>query len=1002
MRRRSRWPNRGLHLILLLILGINCSDGDLPTGGPPDGNRPPVVDAGGPYGAVEGEPVQFDGKATVDPDGDALSFLWTFSGHAPTASGVEVTRSFADDETFEVVLVVTDEHGATAADTTTLTITNAAPSVEMSLSATNVDESESVTMTASFTDPGAADAPWAWELDWGDGTTATGSAEQQSQQITGSHSFAVPGEYLVRLTVTDKDGGAGSAQATVTVTSAPPENTAPIAAAGGPYTALEGAAVQLDGSGSADADGDAMTWSWTFSGGPAAATGAQPERTWADDGTFQVVLVVTDEHGASDADTTTATITNAAPTVVLSLSAASVGEAQTMMASASFTDPGTADAPWAWELDWGDGTTVTGSAEQQSQITASHAFAAPGEYEVRVTVTDKDGGAGSAQATVTVTSAPPGNTAPVANAGGPYTADEGTPVQLDGSGSSDPDGDTLAWSWSFDGGPMPATGAQPQRTWSDDGTFEIVLVVTDEHGATAVDTTSATITNVAPSVAVSLSATSVTEGQSVMVTASFSDPGTTDAPWAWELDWGNGTTGTGSADQQSEQITGSHSYAAPGEYVVRVTVMDKDGGTGSAQAVVTVTPSPGEPGPEVEWVWSGGQTASGAVVRTRLAAPSSNVKLRISTDSLFGTWGETPATSTAAGNDVATFDVSGLAPDTRYFYRVVSGSTVNTSRQGAFRTLVAPNTPFSFTFALGSCQSTDTNKGVFTHIRDTAPLFWLQTGDIHYRDLTSTSIDVYRSAYNALHQQSNQAALYRSAAIVHVWDDHDGAGGNDTDGTKAGWPAARAAYRESLPHHPLVEGPGGAIYHSFVVGRVRFVVSDLRSERTSKTATDNASKTMFGTAQKQHFKDQLALAKANGEFIVWVSTVPWIGARTTNADYWAGYDTERQEIASYIESLGIGNRMFVLTGDMHASAIDTGANNVWGGFPVFNAGPLDRAENVKGGPYTWGPVWTNEQFGVVSVTDNGGQTITVQFSARNNATELENHEFTLSLQSVVN
>jgi hypothetical protein len=389
------------------------------------------------------------------------------------------------------------------------------------------------------------------------------------------------------------------------------------------------------------------------------------------------------------------------------------------------------------------------------------------------------------------------------------------------------------------------------------------------------------------------------------------------------------------------------------------------------------------------------------MVKAQLMDASSDVRLRISTDSLFTTYTDTAPAATG-GNHVATFPLSGLAPSTRYHYRVVVGGTEDTSKQGAFRTLPIAGRPQSFTFAIGSCQATGSNTPIFGHIQATNPLFWLQAGDIHYRDIAVDDINAFREAYNDLHVQSWQAALFRSTAIVHMWDDHDGAGGNDTDGTRPGWPAVRAAYRESVPHHVLPAGPGGAIYHSFVVGRVRFIVSDLRSERSPKSQTDNASKTMMGATQKQWFKDELAAAVATQQFVAWVSTIPWIAARRAGDDSWAGYDTERQEIAAYIQSLGIAGQMFVLTGDMHATAIDSGVNNSWGGFPLFNAGPVNATTYSKGGPYTHGPFlggsW-EEQFGTVAVTDNGGSSIEVVFSGRRGGSEIPGafHRFTLRL-----
>lgn len=59
-------------------------------------------------------------------------------------------------------------------------------------------------------------------------------------------------------------------------------------------------------------------------------------------------------------------------------------------ASASFTDPGTADAHTA-EWDWGDGTKSEGTvteADGSGTVTGSHSYTTPGVYTIKLTVTD--------------------------------------------------------------------------------------------------------------------------------------------------------------------------------------------------------------------------------------------------------------------------------------------------------------------------------------------------------------------------------------------------------------------------------------------------------------------------------------------------------------------------------------------------------------------------------------------------------------------------------------
>src|SRR5206468_1262662 len=130
-----------------------------------------------------------------------------------------------------VTLTVTDTHGAASTPaTTTATIANVAPVVTAGPNQSATIGSP-VTVSATFSDPGANDAPWAYTVAWGDGLPATtGSTTSQTTPITATHTYALPGTYTVSMTVTDKDGGPGSGQLTVTVGTAP--NRPPTAAVG--------------------------------------------------------------------------------------------------------------------------------------------------------------------------------------------------------------------------------------------------------------------------------------------------------------------------------------------------------------------------------------------------------------------------------------------------------------------------------------------------------------------------------------------------------------------------------------------------------------------------------------------------------------------------------------------------------------------------------------------------------------------------------------------------
>ncbi|HEU5311247.1 MAG TPA: PKD domain-containing protein, partial [Candidatus Eisenbacteria bacterium] len=74
-----------------------------------------------------------------------------------------------------------------------------------------------------------------------------------------------------------------------------------------------------------------------------------------------------------------------------------------------------------------------------------------------------------------------GNRPPLADAGGPYEGVVGVPVTLDGSGSSDPDGNALTYRWNF-GDATEGVGAVVNHTYTAVRVFQVTLTVRD--GAT--------------------------------------------------------------------------------------------------------------------------------------------------------------------------------------------------------------------------------------------------------------------------------------------------------------------------------------------------------------------------------------------------------------------------------------------------------------------------------------------------------------------------------------
>jgi len=424
--------------------------------------------------------------------------------------------------------------------------------------------------------------------------------------------------------------------------------------------------------------------------------------------------------------------------------------------------------------------------------------------------------------------------------------------------------------------------------------------------------------------------------------------------------------------------------------------------------------------------WSGALTPNSAVVKAKLVRDGMSARLAVSKNALLTRpVYSLPVRSETDHHDVVAFTIENLRPDTQYYYALEIDGRLDRSSRGEFRTF-PPAGPASFQIAFASCARTASTSDVFDRIRENHPLFYMNMGDFHYLDIKTNSRARFRAAYDTVLASPQQSELYRQIPFVYMWDDHDFAGNNSDRNSKA-QEASRLTYEEYVPHYPLAfQQEKLAICQSFAVGRVKFILTDLRSQRDEPKKKDNGEKTMLGPKQKEWFKNELLAANGKYPLICWVSSVPWIGdagkspyrgiktnqfgyfhhtnlvestSRTNrnrapgDEDHWSVYSTERREISDFVKANHIQG-LCILHGDSHMLAADDGTNSDYasgGGapIPVMCAAPLDQSPSLKGGPYSQGVyrVKSGEGcFGLLMVTDKGDK-IDVSYSGRNNLNE---------------
>lgn len=342
------------------------------------------------------------------------------------------------------------------------------------------------------------------------GSTAALSA---TSGVTVDLTADVLGDYVVTLVVSD--GKQDSTPASVTVRAA---NTAPVADAGADRSLRVAEAAVLDGSRSSDINGDRLTYAWSIEtrptgSGAALVDAGQPVARIVPDvaGDYIVSLVVNDGTVNSVPDRVRLTVVglgdNRAPV-------ANAGADQNVPTGTTVTLDGSASADpdgnlitYAWALEAGpagSAATISDPASPRPSFVADKG----GAYTVALVVSD---GALASVADRVVVTASAANSAPVAHAGPDQSVLVGATVELDGSGSTDADGDLLSYSWSITSRPA---GSQAQLTFespdNDDpaptfvadvpGVYVISLVVGDSKALSAPSsvTVTAAAGNVAP------------------------------------------------------------------------------------------------------------------------------------------------------------------------------------------------------------------------------------------------------------------------------------------------------------------------------------------------------------------------------------------------------------------------------------------------------------------------------------------------------------------------
>lgn len=369
---------------------------------------------------------------------NGTSYSWDF-GDGNSSTDSNPVHEYAGDGTYEVVLSATNDCG-----TTTSTQTVVISSLPQAGFTSNVT-SGCDPLTVEFMDLSSANTTsWEWEFTGGNPSTSTG----QNPTVT----YDAPGTYSVTLTAINAVG-----ENTVTQTNYITVNTTPT-----PNFSNTTNMLQVDFTNSSTG---ATSYSWDFGDGNS-STDSAPQHTYADDGTYEVVLSATNDCGTVTSTQTVTVVSAPSAGFMANVTngCAPVTVEFTSQASANTTD-------WNWDFPGGNPATST---DENPTVT----YDAAGSYTVTLTVSNSAGQDEVIEMNyITVGDVPAASfTSDVDVFNVDFTNTSTNPVNSGG----------LTFEWDFGDGDS-STDESPTHTYASDGTYEVTFVVTNDCGSKTIN-----------------------------------------------------------------------------------------------------------------------------------------------------------------------------------------------------------------------------------------------------------------------------------------------------------------------------------------------------------------------------------------------------------------------------------------------------------------------------------------------------------------------------------
>jgi len=521
-------------------------------------NPSPVADAGGPYNADEGEPVNLTATA-YDTDRNGLTYAWDLTDDGLDnfdIDGSNVIHTFPDDGTRTVRVRVTDNGGKVDIDPARVVIRNVDPIIVSVGTTSPINEGDFLVMDVRVNDPGNDDLTYDYDWD-GDGVFDDVGTDDAGFR----RRYFDDGVYNAQVRVRDGDGGESIGQFEVVVNNLEPEIFQLVA----PQNVSEGTefGIQIIAQ---DRGRDPITYGYDldFDGRFEREGVGLDQITFSlpDDGLYQIRVRACDDQNACSTNVAAINVLNEAPEIADVNVNSPVDEGEIVDISVVAADLGDDSLLYAFDFD-GDGDFEL----EQASPDATFSLPDEGVHSIGIRVRDDDGAADALNVEVVAR-----NVNPTALIQGLNVAREGQALNLVCDGRDQGIADILSYDWDLDGdGEFEVLGGHAVQSpaFEQQGTLTVRCRVSDGDGGVAIAEHEVIVSNEIPTLRLETDQAVGNEGAEIVVRAIADDPSDDELTYSFDFD------DDGIIDQGPDPSPiGRHTYPDQGVYIVRAEVSD--------------------------------------------------------------------------------------------------------------------------------------------------------------------------------------------------------------------------------------------------------------------------------------------------------------------------------------------------------------------------------------------------------------------------------------------